>query len=367
MRIVWLRAEVVTPRSAARSNRGLITISGVARSPATRGARSSGNPSISVAILFAAAISFTGSSPPRYSITSRDAPPGPPPFWLTKLTRASGMAASEGARARSNCVLVTLRSFLSFSSIEPLPTWMRSNTRSTEGSLSDNVGDPVDHRFGLSSVVPGGKLTWTVEVSRLIGGWKVIGSVAIRTNVRTRQQAGATMPADDQRAGSSSCPICLDGEAIGVGLGRVQRPAEEVQIFIHRAARRVRLDAVQRRKKAAIRGVIIRATSRLISTETTTVKPKALKNWPEIPGINADRQEDCDDRHGGGQHRKADLVGSIERGLVSGFAHAHVANDVLDLDDRIVDQHPCNKAQRQKRKLVEIDIQQVHEPERWDR
>jgi len=31
----------------------------------------------------------------------------------------------------------------------------------------------------------------------------------------------------------------------------------------------------------------MRATSRLISTETTTVKPNALKNWPEMPGISA--------------------------------------------------------------------------------
>jgi hypothetical protein len=32
--------------------------------------------------------------------------------------------------------------------------------------------------------------------------------------------------------------------------------------------------------------VIIRATARLMSTETTTVQPKLKKNWPGIPGIS---------------------------------------------------------------------------------
>ena len=33
-------------------------------------------------------------------------------------------------------------------------------------------------------------------------------------------------------------------------------------------------------------GVMSRATNKLISTATTTVKPKFLKNWPEMPGIS---------------------------------------------------------------------------------
>src|SRR6059058_3503329 len=49
MRIVWLSAEVVTPRSAARSKRGLMVISGCARLLPTRGATSPGMVAISVA------------------------------------------------------------------------------------------------------------------------------------------------------------------------------------------------------------------------------------------------------------------------------------------------------------------------------
>ena len=48
IRIVWLNAAVVTPRSAARSNRGLMVISGCARLLPTRGARSPGTVAISL-------------------------------------------------------------------------------------------------------------------------------------------------------------------------------------------------------------------------------------------------------------------------------------------------------------------------------
>ncbi|MFP5367320.1 MAG: metal ABC transporter permease, partial [Actinomycetes bacterium] len=45
------------------------------------------------------------------------------------------------------------------------------------------------------------------------------------------------------------------------------------------------LMGVRARDKNSIIGVIMRATSRLTSTETTTVRPKFLKNCPDTPGI----------------------------------------------------------------------------------
>ena len=60
MRIVWLSAWVVTPRSAARSLRGVMMISGRMSSPCTRGATSSGTDSISVATCCAAWLSRIG-------------------------------------------------------------------------------------------------------------------------------------------------------------------------------------------------------------------------------------------------------------------------------------------------------------------
>ena len=65
MRIVWLSAAVVTPRSAARSKCGLMVISGCASWLPTRGARRPGTVSISLAMWLATAVSCTGSSPPR--------------------------------------------------------------------------------------------------------------------------------------------------------------------------------------------------------------------------------------------------------------------------------------------------------------
>ncbi len=51
-----------------------------------------------------------------------------------------------------------------------------------------------------------------------------------------------------------------------------------------------------------------------------------------------DRQEDSDNRHGGGKHGEADLVRRVDRRLIGGFAHAHVAEDILDIHDRVIDQ-----------------------------
>ena len=113
--------------------------------------------------------------------------------------------------------------------------------------------------------------------------------------------------------------------------------------------------------------MIMRATSKLISTETTTVKPNALKYWPAIPGISATGQENRDDRHGRRKHGEADLVRRVERGLIGGFAHAHVPDDVLDLDDRVIDQHAGDEAHRHRRHEVERDPEHAHEPEGRDR
>ena len=62
-------------------------------------------------------------------------------------------------------------------------------------------------------------------------------------------------------------------------------------------------------------------------------------------GHQADRQEHRDDREGRRDHGQADLVGGVDRRLIGGLAHAHMADDILDLDDRIVDQHARDQAQ----------------------
>ncbi len=62
-----------------------------------------------------------------------------------------------------------------------------------------------------------------------------------------------------------------------------------------------------------------------------------------------DGQEHRDDRHRRRDDREADFVGGIDRRLIGGLAHAHVPHDILDLDDRIVNQHPRDEAQREQR------------------
>ncbi len=96
-----------------------------------------------------------------------------------------------------------------------------------------------------------------------------------------------------------------------------------------------------------------RATSSEKNTAAATVSPNCMKYWPVMPRHEAHRQEHGDDRGGRGDHREADLVRRIERGLEAGLAHAHVAHDVLDLDDGVVDQHARDERQREQAHLVE--------------
>ena len=94
---------------------------------------------------------------------------------------------------------------------------------------------------------------------------------------------------------------------------------------------------------------------------------EVLEELPRDARHQADRQEHRDDREGGGNHGQANLVRRVDRSLIGAFAHPHVAHDVLDLDDRVIDQHPRNQAQRQQRERVEGKAHQVHEPEGRDR
>ena len=72
----------------------------------------------------------------------------------------------------------------------------------------------------------------------------------------------------------------------------------------------------------------------------------------------AHRQEHRDDGRRGGDHRQADLIGRIERRLEAALAHAHVAHDVLDLDDRIVHQHAGD--QRQREQADRLSVKPIH-------
>ena len=63
---------------------------------------------------------------------------------------------------------------------------------------------------------------------------------------------------------------------------------------------------------------------------------------------HANRQEHRDNRQGCCHHRQADFIRRVDRCLIGAFAHAHMADDILDLDNGIIDQHSCDQAQRQQ-------------------
>ena len=77
----------------------------------------------------------------------------------------------------------------------------------------------------------------------------------------------------------------------------------------------------------------------------------------------ADRREDGDDGDGDGDDGEADLVGGLERGAVGGLAHAHVAHDVLDLDDGVVDEDAGDDGDGEQGDEVEREAGSAHGPE----
>ena len=81
-----------------------------------------------------------------------------------------------------------------------------------------------------------------------------------------------------------------------------------------------------------------RATSSEKNTANATTKPNCLKYWPAMPPMKLTGTNTAMMRERDGDHRQANLVSGFERSAVGRFAHAHVAHDVLDLDDGVVDQ-----------------------------
>ena len=73
-----------------------------------------------------------------------------------------------------------------------------------------------------------------------------------------------------------------------------------------------------------------------------------------------DRHEHRDDRQGRGDDGEADLVGRLAGRLHAWFAHLHVAVDIFDHDDRVIDQDADRERERQHRDVVEREAQPVH-------
>ena len=158
-------------------------------------------------------------------------------------------------------------------------------------------------------------------------------------------------------------PGGLDAGTSAVGAAAVERPAQQPLVPVHHWAFAVRgvafgLEEVSRDHRRDHTRDEQRHGHRCDDGET-----EVLEELARHARHQADRQEDSDDRSGGGDHRQADFVGGVDRGLVGRLAHSHVSDDVLDLHDRIVDQHARHEAERQQRELVQGETEEVHDPE----
>ncbi len=89
-----------------------------------------------------------------------------------------------------------------------------------------------------------------------------------------------------------------------------------------------------------------------------------LEELPGDPGHEAGGSKDRDNRQRDRDHGKADFVGGFECRAIGRFAHAHVAHDVLDLDDGVVDQNTRRQRDGEERDQVQREAEQVHRPER---
>ena len=93
---------------------------------------------------------------------------------------------------------------------------------------------------------------------------------------------------------------------------------------------------------------------------------KLFEVLPGDASHERDRCEDCDDGHRDGDNGKTDLVGSFERSAVGRFAHVHMAHDVFDLDDRVIDQNAGDQRNREQAHEIERKAHHRDCPERRD-
>ena len=80
----------------------------------------------------------------------------------------------------------------------------------------------------------------------------------------------------------------------------------------------------------------------------------------------AHRREDRRDRQRDGDDRKADFVRRLERGAPRRLAHPHMADDVLDLDNRVIDQDAGHQGDREQAHKIEREADRIHRPEGWN-
>ncbi len=87
---------------------------------------------------------------------------------------------------------------------------------------------------------------------------------------------------------------------------------------------------------------------------------------PDDAAHQQDGDEDGDQRDAHRQHGEADLARTLDRGAKPRHTGLDMARDVLEHDDRVVDDEAGRHGERHQRQIVEAVAEQVHHPERAD-
>ena len=121
-----------------------------------------------------------------------------------------------------------------------------------------------------------------------------------------------------------------------------------------------------RSRRLHIIGVSVSDTTAEVTTAIVKVSANSRNMRPTMPVMNSSGMNTAISDTRERDHREADLLGAGERRVERLFAVLHVADDVLDHDDRIVDHEAGADGQRHQRKIVEREAAEPHHAERGD-
>ena len=113
-------------------------------------------------------------------------------------------------------------------------------------------------------------------------------------------------------------------------------------------------------------GVRVSDTNPEIRIATTIVTENSCSSRPTIPPMNNTGNEHGHQRDRHRDDREADFARSCKRSLHARLAHFHVADDVLQHDDRVVHHKSDRERERHQRKIVQTVPEQVHHRESAD-
>ena len=83
-------------------------------------------------------------------------------------------------------------------------------------------------------------------------------------------------------------------------------------------------------------------------------------------GHETDRRKHRYNRRRNRDHRQANFIRRFQRGAIGRFTHAHMTHDILDLDNRVVDENASDDGDGEQADQIEREAQHIHRPEGRD-